>query len=63
MRPLTPDGLPVIGRAPGFDNLFVATGHAMLGITLAPVTGLAIAELVLGSPSSFDLQPFNPARF
>ncbi len=63
MRPLTPDGLPVIGRAPGFDNLLVATGHAMHGVGLAPVTGLAIAELVGGTKSSFDLRPFDPARF
>ena len=62
-RPLTPDGLPVIGRAPGFENLYVAAGHAMLGITQAPVTGLAIAEEVLGQASSFDLKPFDPARF
>ena len=63
MRPLTPDGLPAIGRAPGFDNLYVAAGHAMLGITLAPVTGAAIAEEILGEASSFDLKPFDPARF
>jgi D-amino-acid dehydrogenase len=63
MRPLTPDGLPAIGRAPGLDNLFVATGHAMLGVTMAPVTGLAVAELVTGSRRSFDLKPFDPARF
>jgi D-amino-acid dehydrogenase len=63
MRPLTPDGLPAIGRAPGLENVFVATGHAMLGVTLAPVTGLAVAELVSGNASSFDLAPFDPARF
>ncbi|MBI4503552.1 MAG: FAD-dependent oxidoreductase [Gemmatimonadetes bacterium] len=63
MRPLTPDGLPAIGRAPGFDNLYVATGHAMLGMTMAPVTGLAVAELVTGQTSSFDLKPFDPGRF
>jgi D-amino-acid dehydrogenase len=63
MRPLTPDGLPVIGRAPGLDNVYVATGHAMLGVTLAPVTGAAIAELVAGERSSFDLDPFDPGRF
>ena len=63
MRPLTPDGLPAIGRAPGCDNLFVATGHAMLGVTMAPVTALAVAELVTGAPSSFDLRPFDPGRF
>ncbi|MBI4420302.1 MAG: FAD-dependent oxidoreductase [Gemmatimonadetes bacterium] len=63
LRPLTPDGLPLIGRAPGWDNLYVATGHAMLGVTLAPVTGLAIAELVTTGISSADLAPFAPGRF
>ncbi|HET9984520.1 MAG TPA: FAD-dependent oxidoreductase [Longimicrobiales bacterium] len=63
LRPLTPDGLPAIGRAPGWENVFVATGHAMLGVTLAPVTGLAVAELVTGGESSFDLGPFDPGRF
>jgi D-amino-acid dehydrogenase len=63
MRPLTPDGLPAIGRAPGLDNVFVATGHAMLGVTLAPVTGSVVAELVTGTPSSVDLRPFDPGRF
>jgi D-amino-acid dehydrogenase len=63
MRPLTPDGLPAIGRVPGFDNVYVATGHAMLGITLAPATGVAIAEQITGEKPSFDLKPFDPARF
>jgi D-amino-acid dehydrogenase len=63
MRPLAPDGLPVIGRAPGWDNLYVATAHGMLGVTLAPVTGWAIAELASGSQSSVDLEPFDPIRF
>ena len=47
----------------GFDNVYVATGHAMLGVTLAPVTGSAIAELVTGAIPSLDLEPFDPARF
>jgi D-amino-acid dehydrogenase len=63
MRPLTPDGLPIIGPVPGWDNLFVATGHSMLGVTLAPVTGLAIAELVTTGSSSLDVGPFEVGRF
>jgi len=63
MRPLTPDGLPVIGRAPGSDNLFVAGGHQMLGITLAPSTGDALARLILDGEGAELLQPFDPARF
>lgn len=61
LRPLTPDGLPFIGRAPRLDNVFVACGHAMLGITLAPVTGSLIADLVTGA-STIDLTAFDPAR-
>ncbi len=43
-RPLTPDGLPILDQVPPFDNLFVATGHSMLGITLAPASGQALAD-------------------
>lgn len=62
-RPCTPDGLPLIGRAPTVDNLTVATGHAMLGITLAPVTGDLVAALVTGAPPPFDPTPFRLGRF
>ena len=47
LRPCTPDGMPFVGPVPGQDGLFVATGHAMLGLTLGPVTGQIIAEQVL----------------
>jgi D-amino-acid dehydrogenase len=63
LRPLTPDGLPVIGRVPGTDNLFIATGHGMLGMTLGPVTAIAIADLVAGRGFSYDIGAFDPARF
>ena len=62
MRPLTPDGLPLLGRVPGYRNLSVATGHAMLGITMAPVTGEAMADLMSGG-STEALAPFDPGRF
>jgi len=62
MRPLTPDGLPLLGRVPGYRNLSVATGHAMLGITMAPVTGEAMADLMNGG-STDALAPFDPGRF
>ncbi|MCX4460581.1 FAD-binding oxidoreductase [Streptomyces sp. NBC_01728] len=58
MRPMTPDGLPVIGPASERSNLAVATGHAMLGITLAPVTGRAVAELTAGPLGA----PVSPLR-
>lgn len=63
MRPCTPDGLPYIGRVARFSNLVIATGHAMLGITLAPGTGRLVSELIMGKTPSLDLQPFDPARF
>lgn len=63
MRPLTPDGLPVIGQVDGCENLYVASGHQMLGITLAPATGEVIADLMLSGTSQTDLSPFSPSRF
>lgn len=63
MRPMLPDGLPAIGRAPGHDNLFVASGHAMLGVTLGPTTAAAIAAVMNGESFNVDLKPFDPARF
>ena len=63
LRPCTPDGLPVIGRAPGVENLVLATGHAMLGITLAPVTGELVADIVTGAPPRYALESLRPGRF
>ncbi|MDR7465167.1 MAG: FAD-dependent oxidoreductase, partial [Armatimonadota bacterium] len=63
LRPVTPDGLPLIGRLPGHDNLYMAAGHGMLGVTLAPATASAIAGLMLEGRADADLAPFDPARF
>lgn len=63
LRPCTPDGLPLVGRAPQSDRIVVATGHAMMGMTLAPVTGQLVAELVAGEQPSHDLAPLRPGRF
>jgi D-amino-acid dehydrogenase len=60
LRPCTPDGLPVIGRV---DGVVLATGHAMKGVSLAPVTARLVGELVAGEPPSYDLAPFRPDRF
>jgi D-amino-acid dehydrogenase len=62
-RPVTPDGLPVIARAPRVDGLIVAAGHAMLGFTQSPATGKLVAELANGQPSSVPLEPFRLDRF
>ena len=61
LRPCTPDGLPAIG--PVLDNLFLATGHAMLGITLAPATAEMVASLLTGTRPAYDPRPFDPSRF
>lgn len=63
LRPLAPDGLPVIGRAPHFSNLFVATGHGMLGVTLAPTTAVHIADVMCTGCDDATLAPFDPQRF
>jgi len=63
LRPCTPDGLPMIGWAAGFDNLIVATGHGISGLQLGPVTGRLVAELVFGQVPSLDLKPVRPDRF
>ncbi|MDN4999373.1 NAD(P)/FAD-dependent oxidoreductase [Bradyrhizobium sp. GCM10027634] len=62
-RPVTKDGLPLIGRVPQDDGLYVATGHGPWGILNAPATGEALAELIVeGATRSVDLTPFDPAR-
>ena len=62
-RPLTPDGLPILDRVPGFGNLFIATGHSMLGVTLAPASGKALAGDVLSGQRPELLEPFRLRRF
>lgn len=62
-RPLAPDGLPIIGRMPRFANGYVATGHGMLGVTLAPVTAELIADFILTGRGGDEAMPFDPQRF
>jgi glycine/D-amino acid oxidase-like deaminating enzyme len=62
-RPVTEDGLPLIGPVPGVDGVYVATGHSVWGMLNAPATGEAMAELILdGAASHVDLCPFALAR-
>jgi len=63
LRPCTPDGVPILGRVPGQDRVFVANGHAMSGLTLGPVTGSLIAELVLGERPSIEIGALGADRF
>jgi D-amino-acid dehydrogenase len=62
-RPMTPDDLPMLGRAPGTDNLVLATGHGMLGVSMSAITGLLVSEVVAGKMPSLDLAPYAAARF
>jgi glycine/D-amino acid oxidase-like deaminating enzyme len=62
-RPVTGDGLPLIGKAPGVAGAYVATGHSVWGILNAPATGEAMAELIIdGTARTVDLAPFDPGR-
>ncbi|MDR7555129.1 MAG: FAD-dependent oxidoreductase [Armatimonadota bacterium] len=63
LRPLLPDGLPLIGRVPWVDGAIVATGHAMLGFTLAAGTGRVVADLAAGRPPAVPLEAFAVDRF
>ena len=61
-RPATPDSLPLLGPVPGQDGLFLATGHGMLGVTLAPSTGALLAEMVLDGARPAWVEPMRPDR-
>lgn len=63
LRPMTPDLLPVVGRAPGIEGLWLATGHSRTGMSYGPGTGLAIAQLIAGGRSSLPIAAFRPERF
>ena len=63
LRAYSPDGLPLIGRHPTLENVWIATGLEGDGICLGPLTGRVIADLVMGRPEPASIQPFNPARF
>ncbi len=63
LRPMSADGLPVVGPVPGAQGLWVATGHGMLGLTLGPATGRLVAEALTGEAESPYLEALAPARF
>lgn len=62
-RPMTWDSLPIIGKFDGLTNLCCATGHNMLGMSLAPATGRLVAEIISGDAPHIDPAPFSPMRF
>lgn len=63
LRPCSPDGMPYIGRTEKFSNLTLATGHAMMGLSLGPVTGKLVGEIVSGDKLSHDLSLLSPDRY
>jgi D-amino-acid dehydrogenase len=63
LRPCTPDGMPVIGRAKGRGDVWLATGHQMAGLKTAPGTGVLLAQLMTGEAPRFDPEPFRADRF
>jgi len=62
-RPCTPDGLPYLGKSHKFDNLTIATGHAMMGMSLGPATGKIVSQIILNKKTDLDLRLMNPDRF
>ena len=62
LRPVSPDGLPFIGRTKKYSNVCIATGHAMMGWTMGPATGKLVSEIISAQKTSLDLTPFNPDR-
>ncbi|HEX4973030.1 MAG TPA: FAD-dependent oxidoreductase [Steroidobacteraceae bacterium] len=63
LRPCSPDGLPYIGRFARYSNLCVAAGHAMLGISLAPITGQLVAQILSGEQPRVAIEPLTPQRY
>ena len=62
LRPCSPDGLPYVGRFAAYENLSTATGHAMMGLSLGPITGQLMADILHDAPPAFDLSLFAPDR-
>ena len=61
-RPSSPDGLPYIGRSDRFQNLVIATGHGMMGLSLGPATGLLVSQIIKEEKTEIDIKAFLPAR-
>ena len=63
LRPCAPDGLPYLGRPQKFDNLVVATGHAMLGMSMGPITGKVVSQVITEQAPSLEIGAFDVNRF
>jgi sarcosine oxidase subunit beta len=62
LRPYTPDGLPILGPAPGVDNMYIAAGHEGDGIALAPITGELMAQMIWEDRTDIPLHEFSADR-
>ena len=63
LRPCSPDGMPYVGRTARYKNLSIATGHAMMGLSLGPITGKLMSEILSGENPSIDIGLLNPDRY
>lgn len=63
LRPCSPDGLPYVGKFKHYDNLTAATGHSMMGMSLGPVTGKIIAQVISGQKTDINISLLNPDRY
>ena len=63
LRPVTPDWLPILGRLPGYDNVYLATGAGKKGILLAPAIGKSVADLITSGETALPIAAFSPDRF
>jgi len=61
-RPSSPDGLPYIGRSPKQQNVVIATGHGMMGLSLGPATGLLVSQIIAGESTDLKMEPFSVLR-
>ncbi|MEO5917565.1 MAG: FAD-dependent oxidoreductase [Luteolibacter sp.] len=63
LRPVSPDGVPYLGPVPGLKNLLASTGHAMMGLSLGPVSGRLVADLLIGDTPFRPIDAMSPGRF
>jgi D-amino-acid dehydrogenase len=63
LRPCSPDGLPYIGRVGRYSNLTIATGHSMMGLSLGPITGKLMSQILSREQPSIDIRLLNPDRY
>ena len=63
LRPLPGDELPIMGKVPGFDNAYLATGHWTSGILFSPITARIMTDLIIKGTTPVPIEPFAPDRF